>query len=127
MEKVISNKGSAGIDGMPVSELKGFMRKYRKGLISAIRNGTYQPQAVKGIEIPKTSGGKRLLGIPTVVDRMIQQAVHQVLCPMYEIEFSPSSFGFRPQKSAHQAISRSLHYINSGYRDIIDLDGDTMS
>ena len=122
MEKVISNSGCAGIDGMEVSELCGFVSQYRDGLISAIRNGTYQPQAVMGIEIPKISGGVRKLGIPTAIDRMIQQAIHQVLCPMYDFKFSPFSFGFRPNKSAHKAISRSLHYINSGYRDIIDLD-----
>jgi len=122
MEKVISNKGSAGVDGMSVSELKGFMHQHRDRLICDIRNGTYQPQTVRGIEIPKINGGKRLLGIPTVIDRMIQQAICQILSPMYDVGFSDFSYGFRPGKGAHQAISRSLHYINSGYRDIIDLD-----
>ncbi len=121
-EKVVSNKGSAGIDGMKVSELKEYMRQHREEIIRTIENGTYQPQAVKGIEIPKISGGFRMLGIPTVVDRVIQQAIHQVLCPMFDVGFSIYSYGFRPRKSAHQAISRALNYINSGCQDIIDLD-----
>jgi len=120
--KVVSNKGSAGIDGMKVSELSEYMQLHREELIAAIENGTYQPQTVRGIEIPKISGGKRLLGIPTVIDRMIQQAIHQVLSPLYEVVFSPYSYGFRPNKGAHQAIAKSLGYINSGYQDIIDLD-----
>jgi RNA-directed DNA polymerase len=121
-QKVISNKGSAGVDGMKVSELRDYMQNHRGEIIRAIENGTYQPQKVKGIEISKLSGGKRLLGIPTVVDRMIQQAIHQVLCPLYDVEFSAFSYGFRPNKGAHQAIYQSLDYINSGYQDIIDLD-----
>jgi len=120
--KVVSNKGSAGVDGMKVSELPDFMQEHREELINAIESGNYQPQTVRGIEIPKISGGKRLLGIPTVIDRMVQQAIHQVLSPLYEVEFSPYSYGFRPNKGAHQAIAKSLGYINSGYQDIIDLD-----
>lgn len=120
--KVVSNKGSAGVDGMKVSELSDYMQLHREELIAAIENGTYQPQTVRGIEISKISGGKRLLGIPTIIDRMIQQAIHQVLSPLYEVEFSPNSYGFRPNKGAHQAIAKSLSYINSGYQDIIDLD-----
>lgn len=120
--KVVSNKGSSGVDGMKVSELSDYMQLHREELIAAIENGTYQPQTVRGIEISKISGGKRLLGIPTVIDRMIQQAIHQVLSPLYEAEFSPYSYGFRPNKGAHQAIAKSLDYINSGYQDIIDLD-----
>ena len=121
-EKVVSNKGSAGIDGMKVSELKNFMHKHKTKLTEAVENGTYQPQAVRGIVITKLSGGMRLLGIPTVTDRMIQQAIHQVLSPMYEVEFSEYSYGFRPNKGTHKAKSKSLSYINSGYSDIIDLD-----
>ena len=120
--KVVLNKGSAGVDGMKVSELSDYMQLHREELIASIENGTYQPQTVRGIEISKISGGKRLLGIPTVIDRMIQQAIHQVLSPLYEVEFSPYSYGFRPNKGAHQAIAKSLDYINSGYQDIIDLD-----
>ncbi len=120
--KVVSNKGSAGVDGMKVSELSDFMHEHQEELINSIERGIYQPDLVLGIEISKISGGKRLLGIPTVIDRMIQQAIHQVLSPMFEIEFSGYSYGFRPNKGAHQAIAKSLGYINSGYQDIIDLD-----
>ncbi len=122
LKKVVSNKGSAGVDGMKVSELRAYMKQHREGIIRAIEDGVYQPQAVLGIEIPKLSGGVRLLGIPTAVDRLIQQAIHQVLCPMYDIGFSEFSFGFRPNRGGHQAISRALRYVNAGYQDIIDLD-----
>ena len=120
--RVIGNKGAAGVDKMQVSELWEYFQKHGEELVSSIKDGSYQPQPVRGIEIPKASGGKRLLGIPTVIDRMIQQAIHQVLSLMYEHEFSWYSFGFRPQRSAQQAIKQSLDYINSGYCDIIDLD-----
>lgn len=120
--KVVKNGGVAGIDGMTVSELEQFMNQYREELIRAIETGTYMPQAVLGVEIPKISGGIRLLGIPTVIDRVIQQAIHQVLSPMYEVEFSPYSYAYRPRRGAQKAIYQSLTYINSGYQDIIDLD-----
>ena len=122
LQRVISNKGGAGVDGMKVPELRDYMRTHKGETIHAIGAGTYQPRKVKGIEIDKLSGGKRLLGIPTVVDRTIQQAIHQALCPLYDVEFSAFSYGFRPNKGAHQAICQSLDYINSGYQDIIDLD-----
>ena len=121
-KRVIANKGEAGVDGMKVSELNAFMAENRNSIIESIENGTYQPQAVLGVEIEKASGGKRLLGIPTVVDRTIQQAIHQVLSGLYDVEFSAYSYGFRPNKGAHQAISQGLTYINDGYQDIIDLD-----
>jgi len=121
-KRVIANKGEAGVDGMKVGELNAFMAENRTFIIESIKNGTYQPQAVLGVEIDKASGGKRLLGIPTVVDRTIQQAIQQVLSGMYDVEFSAYSYGFRPNKGAHQAISQGLTYINSGYQDIIDLD-----
>ena len=120
--RVKGNKGSAGTDKMSVTDLPKFFDKHYVKITEVIRNGTYQPHAVKGIEIPKSSGGKRLLGIPTVVDRTIQQAIHQVLSPIYEAEFSPYSYGFRPNKSARQAVHQALSYINEGYQDIIDLD-----
>jgi len=120
--KVVKNGGAAGIDGMKVEELEHFMNQYREELIRAIETGTYMPQAVLGVKIPKPSGGVRMLGIPIVIDRVIQQAIHQVLSPMYEVEFSPYSYGFRPQRGAQKAIYQSLSYINSGYQDIIDLD-----
>ena len=120
--RVKGNKGSSGTDKMSVTELSEFFDKHFVKIAEVIRNGTYQPHAVKGIEIPKPNGGKRLLGIPTVVDRTVQQAIHQVLSPMYEAEFSPYSYGFRPKKSARQAVHQALSYINEGYQDIIDLD-----
>ena len=87
MERVESNKGAAGVDKMNVSELRDYWHQNKEGIMEAIRSGRYQPNFVKGIEIDKLSGGKRLLGIPTVIDRLIQQAIHQVLSPMYELEF----------------------------------------
>lgn len=122
IQQVRRNKGSAGIDGMQVTELSTFFDQHLGTIIKAIEAGTYQPQVVKGVEIPKASGGKRLLGIPTAIDRVIQQAIHQVLSPVYEQEFSKYSYGFRPNKSARQAVHQALHYINEGYQDIIDLD-----
>lgn len=122
LQRVVANKGKPGVDGMKVSELEGLMHHNRETIIAAIRNGTYDPKPVKGVEIEKLSGGKRLLGIPTVVDRMIQQAISQVLSPVCDVEFSTFSYGFRPNRGAHQAISQALTYINSGNQDIIDLD-----
>jgi group II intron reverse transcriptase/maturase len=121
-ERVIANKGGAGVDGMQVSELTEWLQVNQTVLIASIRNGTYMPSKVLGVEIDKRSGGKRLLGIPTVIDRTIQQAIQQVLSPMYERDFSAYSYGFRPNRGAHQGISQALTYINSGYQDIIDLD-----
>jgi len=121
-KRVIANKGEAGMDGMKVSELGAYMAANRPMIIESIENGTYQPKAVLGVEIDKASGGKRLLGIPTVVDRTIQQAIQQVLSQVYDAAFSAYSYGFRPNKGAHQAISQALTYINSGSQDIIDLD-----
>lgn len=121
-DRVIGNKGAAGVDGMTVSELTQWLEDHRSELILSIENGTYQPSMVLGVEIDKRSGGKRLLGIPTVIDRTIQQAIQQVVSPMYEREFSAFSYGFRPNKSAHQGLSQALAYINGGYQDIIDLD-----
>ena len=122
LQRVISNKGDAGVDGMKVTQLREYWQYHKDEIIQSIENGTYQPQMVKGIEIPKLSGGTRILGVPTVVDRLIQQAIHQVLCPIYDAEFSAFSYGFRPGRGAHQAIYQALEYINSGYQDIIDLD-----
>jgi len=121
-DRVIGNKGVAGVDGMKVSELTEWLQVHQSALILSIQNGTYMASAVLGVEIDKQSGGKRLLGIPTVIDRTIQQAIQQVLSPMYDRDFSAFSYGFRPNKGAHQGISQALAYINSGYQDIIDLD-----
>jgi len=120
--RVIKNEGATGVDRMSVDELEGYFREHGEAIVASIRAGTYQPQPVLGVEIEKMSGGTRLLGIPTVIDRMIQQAIHQVLSLMYEPEFSRYSFGFRPGRGAQMAIKKLLDYINSGYCDIIDLD-----
>ena len=121
-KRVIANKGGGGVDGMQVTELKEYMQEHQEEIVKSIRNGTYTPQPVKGVKIPKSSGGTRLLGIPTVIDRLLQQAVHQVLSSVYELEFSDYSYAFRPNKGAHKAIIQALSYVNSGYQDIIDLD-----
>ncbi len=122
MKQVKRNKGCCGVDGMEVDELDGYFRANWTEIKSAIEHGTFQPSKVLGVEIDKLDGGKRLLGIPTAIDRVIQQMIHQVLSPVYDVEFSTYSYGFRPGKNAHQAIHQALDYINSGYQDIIDLD-----
>lgn len=121
--QVVRNKGSNGVDKMSTMELRGLMRTdYRETLKSAIRNRTYSPQPVLRVEIPKADGGKRLLGIPTVIDRMIQQAILQVLTPIYEPIFSDSSYGFRPGRNAHMALEKSLEYMNQSRDWIVDID-----
>lgn len=122
IKQVKRNKGSCGVDGMVVDELNEYFRANWTEIKLAIENGTFQPSKVLGVEIDKPDGGKRLLGIPTAIDRVIQQMIHQVLSPVYDVEFSTYSYGFRPGKNAHQAIHQALDYINSGYQDIIDLD-----
>ncbi len=119
---VTANKGSAGVDGISTKELSNYMQENWSRIKQEIINGTYKPKAVLGVEIPKSNGGKRLLGIPTVIDRFIQQSIHQVLYPMYDIEFSNYSYGFRIGRNAHQAIAQAQSYINQGYQDIIDFD-----
>jgi RNA-directed DNA polymerase len=121
-ERVIANRGSAGIDGMTVEELNEYLIKHYRELCESIRGGWYKPKPVKQVEIPKPDGGKRLLGIPTVIDRMVQQAMVQVLQPIFEQTFSDSSFGFRPGRNAHQAIQRAKQYYEEGYTFVVDLD-----
>jgi len=116
------NKGAAGIDGLSVNELKTYLDTNRTPLTEQIRAGNYIPQPIRGKEIPKSNGKKRLLGIPTVIDRMLQQAVARVIMPKYEYMFSEYSYGFRPEHNQHQAIRKALEYINSGYQDIVDID-----
>ena len=120
--RVKCNKGSHGVDGMTVYELFDYLKEHGDALIESILIGKYRPQPVRRIEIPKPDGGIRLLGIPTVIDRVIQQAVAQILTPIYEKKFSNNSFGFRPNRSAHQAIEQSRSYINSGYSWVVDID-----
>ena len=121
-KQVVGNKGSKGVDGVTTDQLQDYMQENWSRIKQEITTGHYQPQAVLGVEIPKTSGGKRLLGIPTVIDRLIQQSIHQVLNPIFDVEFSEFSYGFRKGRSAHQAILQSQRYINEGYQSIIDLD-----
>jgi group II intron reverse transcriptase/maturase len=120
--QVASNKGSAGVDGMTVKELKSFIDNNRTTIALKILNRKYIPQAIKGVEIPKTNGKPRLLGVPTVVDRWLQQAVSQQLAAQFELEFETESYGFRPQKNTQKAVQQSRKYINDGYQDIVDID-----
>jgi group II intron reverse transcriptase/maturase len=121
-ERVRANRGSAGIDGMTVDELQDYLIKHYLELCESIRGGWYKPKPVRRVEIPKPDGGKRLLGVPTVIDRMVQQAMVQVLQPVFEQTFSDSSFGFRPKRNAHQAIQRAKKYYEEGYTYVVDLD-----
>ena len=120
--QVVRNKGSAGVDGMKVTELFSYLENNRDRIATSILNHTYVPNPIKGVEIPKSNGKIRLLGIPTVMDRWLQQAVSQVLMTKYELTFEEYSYGFRPQKNIHKAVTQALKYINDGYQDIVDID-----
>ena len=120
--QVKRNKGVAGVDGLSIDEAQKYLKVHREELISAIQTRTYNPQPVLRVEIPKANGGIRLLGIPTVIDRIFQQAIAQVMSPMFDRDFHENSFGFRPQKSAQMAILKSLEYMNEGYDWVVDLD-----
>ena len=120
--QVVRNKGSAGIDGMTVYELENHLESNRDKFITEVLNHTYVPDAILAVEIPKGKGKTRLLGIPTVTDRWLQQAVSQVLATKFELSFEPFSYGFRPEKNSQQAVSQALKYINNGYQDIVDID-----
>lgn len=120
--EVVKNKGAGGIDRMPVRELKAYLDANRGILCESVRSGSYLPQPIRGKHIPKGKGEKRLLGIPTAVDRMLQQAVLRVVMPQYEPEFSEDSHGFRPNRNTHQAVAKALGYINSGYQYIVEID-----
>lgn len=120
--QVYRNKGAAGVDGVQVTELKNHLRFYSRGYIEQIEKGHYQVSPILGVEIPKSNGKTRLLGIPTVTDRVFQQALHQVLQPIFETDFQEHSYGFRPNRNAHQAVTQSLANINSGYQHIVDID-----
>jgi len=122
MEHVIANKGSAGVDGMKTSQLETNFREHKPTLLKQLREKRYLPQAILGVEIPKSNGKVRLLGVPTVTDRLLQQAVSQVLMSKYEQEFSESSYGFRPRKNARQAVGKALEHIHQGFTYIVDTD-----
>ncbi len=121
-KKVVRNKGSAGIDGMATKELKAFITAHRSEVVHQLISKSYRPQAIKGVEIPKPNGKTRLLGVPTVVDRWLQQAVSQQLAIHFELDFEDESYGFRPKKNLQQAVLKSQGYINDGYHDIVDTD-----
>jgi len=120
--QVVGNKGSSGVDGMSVYELKSYKDENGIKLMTSILNREYVASPIKGVVIPKSNGNTRLLGIPTVVDRWLQQAVSQQLAAKFELEFEAESYGFRPKKNLHQAVQQSLKYINDGYQDIVDID-----
>jgi group II intron reverse transcriptase/maturase len=121
-KRVKQNKGAGGIDEMEVESLKDYLIKEKDALIASILAGKYRPNPVRRVEIPKENGKKRQLGIPTVVDRVIQQAITQVLSPVYEKQFSKSSYGFRPKRSAHQALRQCQRHITEGYKYAVDMD-----
>ncbi|GMT41713.1 MAG: group II intron reverse transcriptase/maturase [bacterium] len=120
--KVKSNKGSPGVDGITVGQLSGFIRRYWPKIRASLLEGTYKPKPVKRVEIPKPGGGVRKLGIPTALDRLIQQALLQVLQPQWDPAFSDHSYGFRPGRSAHQAVRQAQEYIAQGCRVVVDMD-----
>ena len=149
--QVMSNKGSAGIDGIAVQELICYLdipeapklflpegitekdiqtraeqldefERNKVQIIESIMAGKYLPQPIRGVEIPKGNGKNRLLGIPTVTDRMLQQAVHQIIYPLFEVEFKSGSYGFRPKRNAHQAVLAAQRHLNEGYNHIVDID-----
>lgn len=122
LKRVESNKGAAGIDGMEAQDLRGFLKEHWLEVRAALESGTYRPSPVRRVEIPKPDGGVRQLGIPTVLDRLIQQAIAQVLTPMFEQMFSTHSYGFRPGRSAHQAVQQAQTYIREGYDWVVDID-----
>lgn len=119
---VLRNKGAAGVDGVKTEDLPRFLLHHWERIKTELLDGSYQPQLVRGVSIPKPNGGIRQLGIPTVMDRLVQQAIHQVLSPIWEKGFSTFSYGFRPKRSAHDALKQATEYINAGRHWIIDLD-----
>lgn len=121
-KRVKGNGGSPGVDGVTVDEMPGYLKQHWISVREQLLSGIYQPQAVRRVEIPKPDGGMRKLGIPTVLDRLIQQAVMQVLQRRWDHTFSESSYGFRPGRSAHQAVARAQQYVAAGYRWVVDLD-----
>ncbi|MGL5513524.1 MAG: group II intron reverse transcriptase/maturase, partial [Sporomusa sp.] len=120
--RVKQNGGTAGVDGMTVEAMLPYLKEHREELIASVRGGWYKPKPVRRVEIPKPEGGVRLLGVPTVIDRMIQQAMVQVLQPIFEPTFSENSYGFRPRRNAHQAIKKAREYYDEGYTHVVDID-----
>ena len=122
LKAVISNKGSGGVDGMQTDELRDYLTHHYQVLKQEILDGNYQPAPVRKVVIPKAQGGTRMLGIPTVKDRLLQQAIAQWLNPKYEEHFSKNSYGFRPNRNAHQAVVQAQQYLQSGKTRVIELD-----
>jgi RNA-directed DNA polymerase len=122
LRRVERNKGAAGIDGMEIKSLHPYLLDHWSEIRHQLLNGTYQPQPVRRVEIPKPGGGVRLLGIPTVLDRLLQQALLQVLTPIFDPTFSPQSYGFRPGRKAQDAVQQAQSYIREGYRVVVDMD-----
>ena len=121
-QRVVENKGAAGVDGITVAEFKDHLKQHWPSIRAKLLAGGYVPSAVRRVDIPKPDGGRRMLGIPTVVDRLIQQALHQVLSPVFEPGFSEASFGFRPGRSAHQALKVAQQHAAAGKRWVVDMD-----
>lgn len=122
LKRVERNKGSHGVDEMPVQNLRRHVLQHWQTMKMELLDGTYKPQPVRRVEIPKPDGGLRLLGIPTVIDRFIQQAIAQVLTSIYDPTFSDYSYGFRPRRSTHDAVRRAKGYIQEGNRWVVDID-----
>lgn len=122
LARVEANKGSHGVDGMSVKSLRGHLKQNWLTIRESIRNGTYEPSPVRRVEIPKPNGGTRSLGILTVTDRLIQQAITQVLTPLFDLTFSEHSYGFRPQRRGHDAVRKARGFMQEGYRVVVDID-----
>ena len=121
-QRVVENKGAAGVDNLSVPELKPWLKQHWPSVKSTLITGSYLPRAIRKVDIPKPNGDVRTLGIPTVVDRLIQQAIAQALTPFVEPTFSNSSYGFRPNRNAWQAVQQAQQYIQSGTRWVVDMD-----
>ena len=121
-KQVYRNKGASGVDGVTVEELSPYIKEHKEEILWQIRNRKYKPQPVRRVEIPKENGKMRKLGIPSVIDRVLHQAIVQVLTPIYEEQFSNSSYGFRPKRSCEMAVIKALECFNDGYDYIVDID-----
>jgi RNA-directed DNA polymerase len=121
-KRVKANKGAAGVDGLTIDKLGEYIRNHKEKLVESLLEGSYKPQPVRKVMIPKPDGGERQLGIPTVVDRLVQQAILQVIEPMFDAGFSESSYGFRPKRSAHDALKQASKYVEDGYVWVVDMD-----